>query len=177
MWTDYTTSANLTFPTNYSTTAANTVQLWGRYSSIAQYGICNYGIILTTVGGVKKLQIATRSEKTAYNAPYTVLTETTLDYLSGAGTAKTLRVDIVDNRILVYWNGQFVLGCADNSRLMNLKGSVGLYINDCTVTLDNLVVKQLVDPIGGDYDNEIGGNFNSAVPSFLQEYVTNNWCY
>ena len=95
-----------------------------------------------------------------------------------------LRVDTVDNVITVYINGEKVLSAVDTeidpSRKLNqynTTGGIGINTSHCNVYIDNIVVRRLTDPIGGDYDNRISGNFDQPIPDYLKPFVDNKWVY
>lgn len=98
--------------------------------------------------------------------------------------AFSVRVDAVDNVITVYINGEKVMSAVDTQidpdrkvNLYNTTGGIGINTSHCNVYIDNIVVRKLVDPIGGDYDNQIAGNFEDPIPDYLKPFVDNKWVY
>ena len=98
--------------------------------------------------------------------------------------AFNVRIDTVDNVITVYIDGKEVMSAVDTQidpdrkvNLYNTTGGVGINTSHCNVLIDNIVVRKLVDPVGGDYDNQIAGNFDDPIPDYLKPFVDNKWVY
>ncbi len=101
----------------------------------------------------------------------------------GDGVFHKMKIRVFDNIITGYWDGKEILRVVDDivmpgwsgSRssytMVITKGEVGIatYETDCYV--DNIIVTDLNDPLGGDYDNYIEGNWNQAVPSYLESWT------
>lgn len=87
-----------------------------------------------------------------------------------------LRVDALDNKLTVYWDGRQILAYedTDTGATPNLKGCIGVYTEETSVYLDNILVTRIDDPLGGDYDNDIGGNYNEKIPSYVEEWAKHN---
>lgn len=101
-----------------------------------------------------------------------------------ADVTLTIRVDTFDNKIDVYFDGEHLISWGDTDRqnvsadssaifketqYPNLVGCVGFYTKSISAVVDNLVVTKLNDPIGGDYDNQIGGMFDEPIPDYIRE--------
>ena len=51
-------------------------------------------------------------------------------------------------------------------------GNVALTTTDSIdIYFDNIIVTKLDDPIGGDYDNFIGGNWDENIPDYAQNFA------
>ncbi len=99
----------------------------------------------------------------------------------GDGKMHNLRVDCLDNTLTIYFDGQEIgtytddhdrtlSGNASDVYAVNSLGQVGIIFKNVFGYVDNLVVRDIEDPIGGDYDNKICGNWNDPIPDFVQQY-------
>ena len=105
-----------------------------------------------------------------------------LNYISKgfAGTKHTVRIDALDNVITVYIDDMTtpILEYTDeNSATFKGNGGIGFYSDSACVSVDNIVVRKLDDPVGGDYDNKINGNFNKQIPNYVKTFSENGWKY
>lgn len=108
--------------------------------------------------------------------------------------AHKIKVDVFDNTIKVYlddmntpiitWDDTDRAGRVyDSNNLVNetsypnLYGKVGIAARNITAKVDNIVVRDLPDALGGDYDNftgGIGGSFDQPIPDYIvQKYKRN----
>ena len=93
------------------------------------------------------------------------------EYLLKPGEWQNLYVEVVDNNIKVWYNGVEKIDYTDeDNTIAVLKGGIGITTYDTDVAIDNIVVRKLEDELGGDYDNDIGGNYNEEIPAYLQEW-------
>ncbi len=103
------------------------------------------------------------------------------DYMAeeNLGINHNLQVDVIDNKITVFWdNKQIAYGLdTDTSKYFNGFGGIGLYSDKATVSVDNIYVRKLEDYLGGDYDNYIGGKFDEKTPAYIDEHIKNGWVY
>lgn len=179
-WTDYSTSVDLTFTSSTATGDANRISLLVRHTDIAQYGYHDY---VVTLKNGNTVSIGHRVWTSSMLTEETVFTSATLNYLANLDISNTLKVDTLDNVISVYWNGVFVLSYTDTGEFngsvndIKTKGCIGFYTSQAYVYVDNITVTDLEDDYGGDYDNEIGGNFNSVIPDYITTYSENGWLY
>lgn len=91
-----------------------------------------------------------------------------------------IRVDVVDNLLKVFFDDQpvsFTSGnstttvVTDTSPIVMATGGLGITSSeDMDIYFDNIIVTKLNDPVGGDYDNFIGGNWDSDVPEYAQKF-------
>ena len=103
-----------------------------------------------------------------------------MDYLANLGQTNHVRIDAFDNRITVYWNDQVLFDYVDDSSNhidIHCTGNIGFAVYHASVELDNIVVKKLDDPLGGDYDNIIGGRFDEPIPDYLDKFQDYEWPY
>lgn len=101
----------------------------------------------------------------------------------GDGIFHEMKIRVVDNVITGYWDGKEVIRFVDDIAMHSLsggrpsfsvvhtRGEVGIatYETDCYV--DDIIVTKIEDPIGGDYDNFIEGNWNQDVPDYLTSWT------
>ena len=90
-----------------------------------------------------------------------------------------MQIDVIDNKITVYWDDKQIAYGEDNdtSKFFNGFGGIGLYSDKATVSVDNIYVRKLEDYLGGDYDNYIGGKFDEKTPDYIDKHIKNNWVY
>lgn len=171
-WTDYSASMDLTFTNEYSEGEANEFVLFVRHTDIVQYGHMYYYATLTTFKGQRVLALGKcDSAKTPYDR-MKLLEETVipLDYLSTPGVKHTLTVDAFDNQLTVYWDGEKKISYTDTHYLCKTEGNIGFMTSGAAVQIDNITVTRMVDLLGGDYDNRIGGNWDSPAPKYLETF-------
>jgi len=175
MWTDYSTSMDITFPGDHLPTADNTFKALVRHQDIPQYGYGDYAVIFTKGN---KLQIGSRTYSRTMESAHTILKEKTYNYLADSDT-HTLRIDVIDNVITVYIDNVEELKVTDTNDTVvkNTTGCIGIGTKSGYVLVDNVTVRKLSDPVGGDYDNIIGGNFDQPVPKHIQEYMKDKMPY
>ena len=60
------------------------------------------------------------------------------------------------------------------------EGNVGFMVKNAAVKIDNVKVTKLEDYLGGDYDNRIGGNWETSIETedhYLSEWKEYGWAY
>lgn len=193
-WTDYRFQMELTFTENTAITEKNAVHFYVRHTDYPNYGYENYTVSLMKytkkVNGkdveTLGIQLSSRTGGAAYNGAGNVtIMRADLDYLADLGTTHTIAIDAFDNTITVYWDGEEKLSYTDlgddskdnlaasNGTGYEVKttGRVGFNAEGANVNIDNIYVYKLDDPLGGDYDNIIGGNWDSPRPDdFLENF-------
>jgi len=175
MWTDYSMSMDITFPKDHLPSAENTVKVLVRHQDIPQYGYGDYAVIFTKGN---KLQIGSRTYSRTMESAYTILKEITYDYLAD-DALHSLRIDVIDNVITVYIDNTEKIKAIDTNDAVvkNTTGCVGIGTKGGYALIDNITVRKLSDPVGGDYDNLIGGNFDQPIPKHIQENMKNKLLY
>ncbi len=161
-WTDYSFSAELMFPDSYRPEAANQVGFFVRQREPDQYGKFHYGIYLTggdTISIRKCIAGNSYDVRAAASAP--------LSYLSEPGKWNTIRIDAFDNTVTVYWNGTLVLSYEDNGPVIAPFGRIGFMTHDACVYFGRFAVRELEDPLGGAFDNLIGGLYDQPAPDWF----------
>lgn len=182
-WTDYTFKADITFTKTSLKTEKNAVHFYVRHTDYDQYGYENYTVSLVN-GDTLRLSQRTGISK-YYGEGDVVLYETELKYIEfdevtgnpQTDQKHTIEITAFDNIITVKWDGVEVLSYTDNgddvkSGLNNYgsgyevktTGCIGFNAEGACINLDNIYVYKLNDPLGGDYDNEIGGSWDKARP-------------
>lgn len=102
--------------------------------------------------------------------------------LEFTGKTHNLKMDCLDNTITIYWDNQPVIEYTDdltefkNSNRIDIPayGCIGFRGETVTVSVDNIVVRKLEDPIGEDFDNFIGGRWNEPISEDLYKYYIDN---
>lgn len=195
-WTDYSVQVDITFPSaDITQYESNYFNLLFRHKTVVIGGSSDYAVSLVNkfqnnglIGQYVQLNYG-KSRNTfspSGSNTYTTLKEVMLVEagMVAADVTHTLRVDALDNTITVYFDGEVVLTWDDTDRAAvatdatavlyeknrpHLLGCVGLYATNISAQVDNLLVRKLQDPIGGDYDNQIGGGFDQPVPDYIKE--------
>ncbi len=181
-WTDY--SASLEFRYNSDEMQKyekNQLSLLLRHRDVVIGG--NYDYAVTLVNKIEKnelvgqfLQFNYRTNQRNFISAYTVLAEVQIAQgdMIAANVTHTLKVDALDNTFKIYLDGQCLIEYVheqvnDKGEVtpINLIGNIGLYTNSLTADVDNILVRKLNDPLGGDYDNSIGGRFDEPVPDYI----------
>ena len=176
-WTDYSASVDVCFLKECDPQLANRVKLYVRHMDIDATGYYDYAAALEN-GNSIALYRRWRTQDGLDIHGEKLISVTVPNYL-GDDTFHNLRVDVVDNVLKVYWDGSLKINYIDNGELkINLKGCVGLMTDETAVYLDNLTVVKLEDFFGGDYDNDIGGNFDQPIPDYIiKEYANSSLPY
>lgn len=168
-WTDYETSLELQFTENCDPEINNIFALIVRHRELDPYGYYEYRIQFEYGNKINIYRKFRDSKLDGLGG--TQVASVTVDNYLGDNKMHALRVSTLDNVITVYWDDQEVLTYTDNETLANLKGSIGILTKDTDVYIDNILVTKLEDPLGGDYDNAIGGNYNQPLPDYLQTWA------
>lgn len=180
-WTDYTMSVDLTFTPDFSDEGANKFYILVRHHDISMYGAHDYVIGFDKVLDKQSVFMGRRnSTSTQYAAAEKITVKgDTNDILSteynwlpqGSEFTAKVKIKCFDNVITVWIDDVLVLRYTDNTNALNAKGSIGFVSLESAVKIDNVVVIDEIDLLGGDYDNEICGNWDKEIPSLVQEYI------
>lgn len=180
-WADYTFKTELTFTTKSAKTEKNALHFYVRHTDYDQYGYEDYTVSLTD-GNTISL-----SQRTGTNVYYgqgpVLLQSAALPYIQfndvtgnlDAQQRHTIEIRVFDNTITVFWDGAEVLTYVDpgndqgnahqdSGYEVKTTGCVGFSAEGACVDFDNLFVYKLEDPLGGEYDNRIGGSWDKARP-------------
>ncbi len=193
-WTDYSTQVEIMFPSaDITKYEENIFSLLVRHKSVVIGGSMDYSVTLINkfksndlIGQYLQLNYSPSRKTFAPGAGYVTLKEVQLANgdMIAPDVTHTIRVDTFDNKIDVYFDGEHLISwddtdrqnvSADSSAIFketqypNLVGCVGFYTKSISAVVDNLVVTKLNDPIGGDYDNQIGGMFDEPIPDYIRE--------
>ena len=175
-WTDYSASVDFRFTENCDFEQSNIMALHIRHREISYLGMYDYTVTLHShMDGetpVRELRIYRRYRiRDGYANGILVASAPADDYLLKPGVWQNIYVEAMDNNIKVWLNGEQKIDYTDdNTTIANLKGCIGISTYDTDVAIDNIVVRKLNDELGGDYDNDIGGNYNEEVPAYLKEW-------
>lgn len=154
-WTDYSVQMDICFTEDCSPSDSNTVKLMARVINNVFYGDRHYSAMLENGNTLTLYYQDTKSTSSANPRLNTVKIGNYLD-----GEFHNLRMDVLDNHILVYWDGEMVIHYTHTAGNSPLRGRVGLYTANTHVIVDNFTVTKLLDAVGGDDDNTIGSNFD-----------------
>ena len=181
-WTDYRTSLDFRVTKDTDPSENDSFTLRVRNKAIETTGYTGYNIKISSTYNVSdkttkcyvevSRQFRTITDKLIAKSEI----PSYLDYKS-----HNLAVEVIDNRIKVFYdlkpiiftvNSQQVTELTDDSEMVIGYGNVALTMTDSIdVYFDNIIVTKLDDPIGGDYDNFIGGNWNENVPDYAQDFA------
>lgn len=168
-WSDYSTSVDLKFGPNNDFAKSYTVDMYVRFKANRQSGFYGYLVSLESANTINIYKIASIDNPKGG----TRVATTKFDYVSDEW--HTWRVDAFDNTISVYCDDGVapLLTYTDNgdrgTACIGL-GGIGFGTSDCDVMVDNIVVRQIDDLYGGDWDNKIGGNWDEPVPDYILNY-------
>lgn len=184
-WTDYSVQMDVQFTEDAIETDENRIELLFRHRSAVIGGSGDYSVaIVSKVSdgefAGQYLQLRWRGgENTFIPRNPTVLTEVCLSEqrMLTLGETHTVKVEAVDNIFKIYFNDMTtpILSYTDTNTGMgankdpHLQGCIGLVVINSYVQIDNLVVRDIIDPMGGDYDNEIMGNYDEPIPDWLAD--------
>ena len=174
-WTDYSASVDVRFTKNCDPEQVNNFTLYVRHRAVANLGYYDYGI---TLYGGNSIRIYRRVRSPEGYAIGTEVARQNIESYLKADEWQNIYVECLDDTIKVWLNGTQVLDYIDDDHtIANLKGCIGIATFDTDCAVDNIVVKKLEDPLGGDWDNTIGGSFDKDVPQYLQDWKSNGYNY
>lgn len=187
-WTnDYDVSVDIQFTEKCNpdpASASNIFRLYARHTGIEFYGHTHYAAVVSEGYKISLYKASFIANSPSINGG-TQLGETVdltgiygEDYnCLGDGKWHNLKMRVFDDTITVYWDGQEVItytdtGVSENKECLRVfaVGGVGIGTYQTSVYVDNLLVERLTDTFGGDYDNQIGGNWNLPIPDYVLEY-------
>ncbi len=191
-WTDYSTSLKVRFDSKeVMKLEKNQISIMVRHRTVVVGGCYDYGI--TIINEIKnhefigqKIRLDYRSSEKNFAPRYTTLKEVYLSQGEMVELDKWHDVKIVtlDDTIQVYFDGQEVLTWGPEDRVdmdsisanektyPNLYGCVGIYSSEANAMIDDITVRKIEDPLGGSYDNMvggIGGSFDEPIPDYIQD--------
>ncbi len=185
-WSDYTTEMDLTFTSDYSEEGINQFYVFTRHTDVSEFGCHDYAVCFTQTKGVRYLSLGRRNS-TKYDTSPTILSATDklhdddvfqIEYewmpASGEKTVH-LKIENFDNRMVVWMDGVEVLRYTDDTNAYNGTGSIGFLMKEVAIKIDNIVVTEEVDLLGGEWDNLIGGNFDQPVLDIAKDYASKKY--
>lgn len=170
-WYDYSASYDVKFgPNNTDVTKEASIDFYVRFRANRQSGFYGYLVSLERVSGVEKVNIYKIASKGNPQEGEQVAS-VSFNYVSEVW--HTWKIEAFDNTITVYQDDVQVLTYEDNgdrSTAVIGRGGIGIGTTDCDVMIDNIVVREMEDLYGADWDNKIGGNWDEPVPDYIQNY-------
>lgn len=172
-WFDYSYSVDLKFGEETNLDLINRVDLYTRFQANRANGFFGYRLRMTYGKNVELRKIYTTDDPETENERTKVLTKVNYNYIKEGWN--TWRIEAFDNTITVYCNNEKVLTAVDNdtseaSWSVIGRGGIGIGSSEADLLVDNMIVEQMTDLLGGDYDNKIGGNWDSPTPDFIQNF-------
>jgi hypothetical protein len=173
-WTDYSVSADVMFTNDFLPEEVNTFKLLFRVNDFTMYNY--YALVFTNeTSGTQKIQkmkLVTVSYAPNMTSTETVLHSIDYNYLSNdANHWHKIRVDVIDNKFTIFIDNVEKIKLTDTtSTYPPTMGRIGFVNAKANFNIDNITVTKLSDPLGGDYDNKIGGNYDKPVPEYLDKY-------
>ncbi len=181
-WTDYEMSAKVRFTNDTSFNLVNGLYFYIRHTDFKIYGNEDYyiGFLSDATNNAVNKALNPRviiGQRNCVNDSGPLFLENTkikatkpFDYLSEIGTEHTVTIRAFDNVITVYWDGEEIISYTDDTELVKGTGGIGFSGDNCCVEIDDIKVVKLEDLIGGDYDNIIGGGWDTERPKYLDEF-------
>lgn len=182
-WTDYKASLDVQFTEFCNMQVDNKFEFFVRHLSQEMYGCFDYGIrienynVTSSSGNIiyddlgNRLRgmriVLERRQRSRYDGTGTVLETYNIDNIMGDGLFHNISVSAVDNHLIIYFDGREAIDYTDENYLNCLTGGIGIITANTSVYIDNIVVEKIEDPLGGDYDNYIGGRFNEPAPEYI----------
>lgn len=186
-WTDYSMQAEFTFPEDTMPEEMNRVEFLVRERSAYVGGLGYYGVALYNKykDGFLEGQYLVLETKQGITKSWTDTTNSLIlkevkiadQSMISYGTTHTIKVEVFDNTIKVYLDDltnpmiDYTDTRTGSSRVQDphLMGGIGLLITEASVKIDNIVVRKLYDPLGGDYDNMIMGDYDQPIPEWIEK--------
>jgi len=174
-WTDYSASVDVRFTENCDPEQTNQFTLFVRHYEVGYLGMYDYGV---TLYGGNEVRIYRRYRSKEGYANGNVVAKADCNYLDKPGEWQNLYVEAVDDRIRVSVNGVELINYQDKTTTKAItKGQIGISTYDTDCAIDNVIVRKIYDELGGDYDNDIGGNYNEKVPDYIKNWSDKNRPY
>ncbi len=180
-WTDYSASVDVSFTAEMQAQDDDQFVFWVRRKEIENSGYYGNGVAITTdakvddktqtVSYVTKLSVVKQYAQRATQWSGTDCSAE-IPNLIGDGKTHNIKVYAVDNKMLVYFDGELLLDYTDTATdgHINLRGGIGFYTNAVDVTVDNILVEKVDDELGGDFDNIIGSRFDEDIPEYVYNF-------
>lgn len=181
-WTDYEMSAKVRFTKDTSFNLVNGLYFYVRHTDFAIYGNEDYyiGFVSDSTNNAVSKAVNPRvvigqrnsvgDERTPGTGNSKLKVSKPFDYLSDIGTEHTVTIRAFDNCITVYWDGEEIASYVDDTEILKGTGGIGFSGDNCCVEIDDIKVIKLEDLLGGDYDNIIGGGWDTERPKYLDEF-------
>ncbi len=199
-WTDYSASLDMSFEDSNVEEDYSAIGLIVRHVPNIFYGYQNYIVAVQNGYKICVYQNFLQTKVDLENTPIydnngdlkhrgNIMAEFSLreiynddDFtLFGDGKTHNLKVDCMDNTLTIYFDGKEIgtyiddhdktnTGNGSDVYSVNSMGQVGIIYRNVFGWTDNLVVRKLDDPLGGDYDNKICGNWDKPIPDYIAEY-------
>ncbi len=185
-WTDYKASVDIQFTADCDLNPNNTnnyFRLFARSTRSPFYGMSDYAAVCQNVAAGSQIALYKRTlySDGAMDVGRQVKAVTVPNFY-GDGLWHNLAIRVFDDQISVYWDDECLITWEDDGsyctkssiefiKYTNNKGRTGISTYSTFVKIDNLIVEKIEDPIGGDYDNYIGGNWDEPIPSYILDAV------
>lgn len=158
-WTDYSVQVDVLFEENSAQANGSVFELRGRYIPNTINGNRYYRAQLKN-GNELAFSFVQSEQQYWFGTPKTVKIEPYDD-----GKVHNLRMDFLDNNIIVYFDGERLIEYThgpgkESAGKSTLNGKVGLSATNASLTVDNLTVTKIYDAVGGSDDNSMAGNYN-----------------
>lgn len=170
-WSDYEMSVDMKFGPDTEADGDNTVNFYVRVNAARASGYFGYRVSLTKGSSVNIYKICGTDK---LNDTQWKCASAEYSYMSDEWC--TWRVEAFDNRISVYCEEELVLEFVEQqgeelgTYAVNGRGGIGFGSEGADLMVDNIVVRELEDLLGEDYDNKIAGNWEQPVPDYIKNY-------
>lgn len=170
-WADYSASVEIEFKESASILDTNKAGLTLRRRDVVVGGTYCYYLVLNNRGGKQYLTLNYVSGSNEYYSEGVMLKEVEISSGEMLKGKHTLSVDIIDNVFKCYLDGNLKFTFKDMDNDIFATGCIGIISDKADAMIDNILVRKLEDPIGGEYDNQIVGNWDEPIP----DYIRNNF--
>ncbi|MBQ9965501.1 MAG: hypothetical protein IJP22_02080 [Clostridia bacterium] len=183
-WTDYKAKYELEFTKEYSEGETNEFYAFVRATDMDIYGYEYYYIRFkkakpTSLDLVLEFGHSPANNLLQVDNTYAIALDSkelgkTLEDFVGK---HILEVEAFDNNIKVFLDGEMMFDYTDESEYIKANGCIGFGSNGAAVKVDNILVTDMPDLLGGDYDNRICGRWNDEEPAYLDRFKQENAIY
>ena len=180
-WSDYSMEVDLKFGPDTSLETSNAVDLYVRTNAARATGYYGYRVAMrntyneATGASVQSVSIYKICGRRSLVTTSYLCTSVKHDYICYDWS--TWRVEAFDNRIGVYQDDVLVLefteerGSEIGSYAVNGLGGIGIGSEAADLMIDNIIVREMEDLLGGSYDNSIAGRWEQAIPDYILNYA------
>lgn len=185
--TDYKVSAKIRYSDFCNPEEPNAFRLYTRHTDVEFYGNADYYAQITngnTLTFAKNVYIADGTDSGVTIKSVNIGDALGVsDYTIFDNEWHTLAIEALDDTFKVYLDDTLLIDVVDydsdtgrpySNQLSGYRvfanGNVGISVAQTFIAVDDIIITDIEDKIGGDFDNAIGGNWDEYQPGYVKDY-------